>query len=193
MMCPSATQRTKIEEDKRWINQISCSPLLMLTYGVSFSRLLLDLLTNIYPANSSPICTIKDYCRSRNKGYRCCWHGLVSLPQVWLQIFKISDTVTTIDNRLAIQFLLKLLTHYHRLVTIYSWMEQLAARFPHLVSLKVSNPWLYLGHWTKVHVGPSIWSFWCPWRSLILYFTWAIGPKCTLGRVYEASGVLEGL
>ena len=149
MMCPSATQRTKIEEDKRWINQISCSPLLMLTYGVSFSRLLLDLLTNIYPANSSPICTIKDYCRSRNKGYRCCWHGLVSLPQVSHQIFKmvISDTVTTINNnRLAIQFLLKLLTHHRRLVTIYSWMEQLAARFPHLVSLKVSNPLL----------GPSI-------------------------------------
>ena len=96
----------------------------------------------------------------------------------------ISDTVTTINNRLAIQFLLKLLTHHHRLVTIYSWMEQLAARFPHLVSLKVSNPllyfgpldpsalWaeymkllvslkvsnplLYLGHWTQVHVGPSI-------------------------------------
>ena len=68
-------------------------------------------------------------------------------------------------------------------------MEQLAARFPHLVSLKVSNPLLHLGlrDWTQVHVGPSIWSFWCPWRSLILYFTWAfatlwaIGPKCMWG------------
>ena len=49
-------------------------------------------------------------------------------------------------------------THYHRfafnffeipdtstmnrLATIYSWMEKLAARFPHLVSLKVSNLFL---------------------------------------------------
>ena len=44
-----------------------------------------------------------------------------------------------LDSFVAHQLHLLFLINYIRLDTIYSWMEQLAARFPHLVSLKVSN------------------------------------------------------
>ena len=82
--------------------------------------------------------TIQGYCRPRTQGDSCYWHGLVSLPQVPFQIFKIAISNTN-QHRLAMRYLLKFLTppSIYRLATIYSWMEQLAARFPHLVSLKV--------------------------------------------------------
>ena len=116
-----------------WDLDISYWPVLMLAWslkgcmgwGFLACSLICWHLRNIDTANFSQTYTIKDYCRSRSQGDRCCWYGLDSLPQVCLHFFKILDTTTL--NRLA---------------TIYSWMEQLAARFPHLVSLKVSNLFL---------------------------------------------------
>ena len=67
------------------------------------------------------------------------WTGLTTIGTQ--RFYKISFKVPLqlLDSCVAHQLHILFLINYIRLDTIYSWMEHLATRFPHLVSLKVSN------------------------------------------------------